>query len=176
MVAEADRVDREKEREARERRPPFPLQQEQQRQRHDQRMERIDLGDDRLAPEGVRAGEQQRGGDRRQRRPGKLRRDEHDQPGGDRAFNGRCEIQRVRRFAVRRPQKEIADRKVQRIPIARRDVRRTDGGLKRTGIAEVDARQQRRPVQREDAERDKNGGVKTGAHEATGRACGRWWP
>src|SRR6185295_9882580 len=114
-------------------------QQQQHRQRDEQQVQRVDLGDDRLAPERVRRGEQQGGGDAGENRRGQLRADEDKQRAGERRLDRRREVQRARRFDAGDGQEQIPDREVEGIGGARRDERRSDGRLQMAGVAEVEA-------------------------------------
>ena len=70
-------------------------------------VQRVDLGDDRLAPERVRAGEEQRGRRRRRRPTPTARRRRSDQhAAGERRLDGRREIQRVRGIAADEPEEQ----------------------------------------------------------------------
>ena len=87
-------------------------------------MQRVDLGDDRLAPERVRAGEQQGGRDRRQqatriaRMPTSTMR-----PHASAASTAESEIHRVRAVARISRTNRRAEGEVERVAVARRDHR-----------------------------------------------------
>jgi hypothetical protein len=112
-------------------------------------MKRVDLGDDSLAPERVRAGEEERRCRAREDRSGELRGHDGDQPACDRSEGRRREIQGARRIVAGRADEEAADGEVERVAIAWRDDRRSRPDLKRRAVAELEARQQRRAVEKE---------------------------
>ena len=98
---------------------------EQQRQRDEEHVQRVDLGDDRLAPERVRRR-------RRAAPPPRRPATEPDsstptstmRPQATRASHRRREVQRVRADRRRRSRRRArADREVERIAVARRDER-----------------------------------------------------
>ncbi len=154
VIAEAERV-RRKERVE----PPVgldvgPPQQQQQRQRHERDMEGIDLGDDRLAPERIGRGEQHGGGRGGGDRARQLGADQDDEPAGDRGFDRRRQVERVRRVAAGQPERRPTEGEIQRVAVAGRDQRRSHHRLKRAGVAEVESRKQGRAVQREGRQRD----------------------
>ena len=80
VIAEAQRVDGEQQQQPSPGRLVGPPEPGQQRQRDEHQVERIDLGDHRLAPERVRRREEQRRADRRAHRSGQFRGNEHDEP------------------------------------------------------------------------------------------------
>ena len=147
MIAEAERVDGEETGQPSGRRTIGPAEQEPQRQQHEDHVERVDLGDDGLAPERVRDGEEQSRADRRGDRSRELGGDHHEQAAGDRRLDRRREVERIRRLGAADPERDLADGEVEGVAVARRDDRRSDRRLKRSGVAEVEARQQRRAIQ-----------------------------
>src|SRR5439155_17990480 len=88
VIAESKRVRDEEQDEPAVGWPPRPLEKKQQRQRREQDVERIDFGDDRLAPERVRGGEQEAGASRGEHRRRQFGGDEYDDPAGQRPFDG----------------------------------------------------------------------------------------
>ena len=164
MVSEPERVTREEQEQSCQRRPVGPAKQEHERQRDEDRVQGVHFCDDRLAPEAVRRGEEQRGSDGCGERSGQLDRRQRQNAAGDGAFDRGSQIQGVRRIARHQQQECAADGEVQRIGGARRDDRRSHRGLKGPGIAEVDAGQQRRSIERKRREPDDDRGRQAAAH------------
>ena len=86
-------------------------------------MERIHLGDHRLAPKRVRPGEQKAGSDGRGNRAADLDSDQEHHGARERRFDRRGQIQRMRRFAGGDREKQLPDGEVQRVPVSRRNDR-----------------------------------------------------
>ena len=158
MIAEAERVHGEESEQPSRRGHRGPSQDQPQCQREQRDVQRVDLGDHRLAPEGVRGREEQRGRDRRGQRAGQFRGDHDDQPARDRRLDCRRQVQRMRRVAAGDPQHRVGDREIQRVAVSRRDQRRPRHRLKRSGVAEIKPGQQRRAIQGERRQADEQRG------------------
>ena len=163
VVAEPEREDGEEQEQAASARHVRPPQEQQQRQRDEHDVKRVDLGDDRLAPERVGRRKKQRDSERSGNRSRQLGGHEHGKTAGCRALDCRREIQRVRRLRLRQPQHRRPDRKVQRVAVARRDQRRAHHRLKRSGVAEVDSRKEGRAVHDEGERRGGERGEQSAA-------------
>ena len=149
MIAKSQCVAGKERREPPDRGRGRPAEQQQQRQRDEERVQRVDFGDDRLAPERVRSGVEPCRRGPRERRPGQLDAGDRQQTTGNRALDCGREVQGVGRLGPGQPHQGLRDGEVQRIAFPRRDDRRTDGRLKRSGVAEIDAGEEGGPIERE---------------------------
>ena len=104
VIAEAECVQREEERQPSRRGLALPAEQREHGGGHEQDVQRVDLRDDGLAPEGVRARHEQRhaaGGDDRST---KLRGNQDDHRARDSPFDRRCEVEQRGRSVGGDPQ------------------------------------------------------------------------
>ena len=99
-------------------------------------------------------------------RSGQLGGDQHEQAAGDRRLDGRRRFSACAGSPPVSHSDSVADREVERVAVARRDHRRADHGLKRSGVAEVEAGQQRRVIQREGRRGDDQRGERAAADHA----------
>ena len=143
VIAERECIDREKDRQPAPGRPRRVRVQRQATREHERQVQRVDLRDDRLAPERVGEREQQRRPRCRRRRSvtsahRKVRRPTAAAPNiAEKRFRPRAGLPTLTRVH-KRPREAV----VERIGLPRADLRPQHGGLKSSGVTEIDAGQQ----------------------------------
>ncbi len=146
VVAKSQRVDAVEHRQPHRRLLLRPCEQSQQGRPDDQKVERVDLSDDGLGPEGVRKREQEA---RREPSHPRVRHPHCEERGdsdGNRSVDRRREVQRPRRLAGMHQHEQAAEPVVERVGLPGRQIERADAGLERRAVSELQARQNRRVV------------------------------
>ena len=157
VIAESERIDRVEQGKAADRWPVGPCHEGKGGGPYNQQVERVDLCSDGLGPEGVRECEKQAGSCTGDQRLGDARAKQDSKTDGNRAVSGRCEIEGPGGLSRVKPGEEISEAVIEGIGPSRCQCEKTDAGLERRAIAEIEAGDEGRVVTEERNGRDSRG-------------------